>query len=365
MEDQRRANESKLQGIGRREFVLLAAGGLAGAALAGCAAPAMAPTPTAPPAAKAAATATPVQHPKTRVGAIAPAWTIQIVTMLPVIKGFLKDEGVQESEYKLLSPATNVAALLAGEVDFLDAMGSEEAMRVRSKGEQLFIIGGRVNMNTMAIYGAKGLSSLKDLKGKRMGISVPGSKTEIVAKAALRHAGMKPGEDILLIPSGSSAETYQALLAGRVDAAPFISAQIPALKGAGYPQLLHLNEVYKDYQSNVMVVMGKTIERYPATVKAFVKAMIRSYRFMRDSKNWPEIRKILDDNKIAYEAPYFEQSLELLRPALPEDGGVNLRGLEAVAADEKEIGTIDKSFDVKSLLRLEFQEQALKELGKG
>ena len=367
----------------RREFLLLSAGAVAGAAVSACAG-APSPTPTVAPPATTAPKATPVPAaaapvaqpsgatppskpkaplPKIAVGAVAPPWSIQIVTLIPVAKGFFKEEGFPDVEYKVLSPATNVAAVISGEVDFVDGMGTEEVLRVRSKGEEMYILGGRVNMNTMAFFGAKGMKSMQDLKGKTVGISAPGSKTDIVTRAGLAHAKLDAGKDVLLVPSGSTQEAFGALTTGRIQGAVFISSQIPVLQAQGYPMLLHMSDVYKDYQSNVMVTMGKTIQKNPDAVLAYVKAMVRTYQYMHDKKNWPEIKQILKDSKQQFEEQYFEATMEVLLPAIPKDGSVNQKGVEYVANMEKELGTVDKSLDVGKVYRLDFLEKAQKELG--
>ncbi len=362
--------------LSRKEFLLLSAGAIAGAALTACTGAA---TPVATPAAKATAapaggstpqtsgSAAPSKPkaalPKIGVGAVSPPWSIQMVTLIPVVKGFFKDEGFPEVDYKVLNPASNIPAIISGEVNFADCIGIEEALRAASKGEELYILGGRVNKQTMVFFGAKGMKSMADLKGKNVGISAPGSKTDIVTRAGLKYAKLDPGKDVLLVPAGSTTEAMGALIAGRIQGAVFISSQIPVLKGEGYPMLLDMSEVEKDYQSNVMLTTGKMIQNSPDAVLGYVKGMVRTYQYIHDKKNWPEIAQMLKDRKVQFDEKYFDATMEILMSAIPADGSVNKPGVDYMVNQEKELGTVDKSFDVKKMYRLDFLEKAQKELG--
>jgi len=63
------------------------------------------------------------------------------------------------------------------------------------------------------------VQSVKDLKGKVIGISEPGGGEVPMIKAALKGAGLNPDTDVRLIPIGEgSPATFDAVKSGKVDA---------------------------------------------------------------------------------------------------------------------------------------------------
>jgi ABC-type nitrate/sulfonate/bicarbonate transport system substrate-binding protein len=363
-----------LDPISRRRFLALS--GASGMAVVFAACQGAAAPPAGPPAASDATgsspapaaprglpTAGPPEVERLPVAAAAPPLSIQLVTLIPHAKGFFREEGFAESSYRVLSSATILPALISGEIYFYDVLGFDEALRIRSKGEDVVVIAGRVNMNTFAFFGAKGITSVADLRGKVVGSSVPGGKVDISTRAVLRHFGLEPGRDVLLVPAGSSEDNLAGLQAGRIQAALFISSQRPILEAQGYPLLVEMAQLYPDYQSNVIATLGRTLERAPRTVIAYLKAMIRTYQYLRDPANWPEAMAICEEHRVPFQKEHFNRFLEILRPALPPDGGVNPRGMEVVFREEVEQGTVDPNLDLRALVRLEYLEQAQRELG--
>jgi NitT/TauT family transport system substrate-binding protein len=59
---------------------------------------------------------------------------------------------------------------------------------------------------------------LKALRGKNIGISSPGSLTDLFLRIALRDVGLDPDRDVTIIATGGLNSHLPALLAGRVDA---------------------------------------------------------------------------------------------------------------------------------------------------
>jgi TRAP transporter TAXI family solute receptor len=66
----------------------------------------------------------------------------------------------------------------------------------------------------------KGIRSVKDLKGKKVSIDVPGSGCAVMAKAILEEHGFNPEKDLTLA-NLSQSESVQALKDGVVDAVFF------------------------------------------------------------------------------------------------------------------------------------------------
>jgi ABC-type nitrate/sulfonate/bicarbonate transport system substrate-binding protein len=80
------------------------------------------------------------------------------------------------------------------------------------------------------------VQSIKDLKGKVIGISEPGGGEVPMIKAALKGAGLNPDTDVRLIPIGEgSPATFEALKSGKVDAYSSNFQDTLAVELAGIP----------------------------------------------------------------------------------------------------------------------------------
>jgi TRAP transporter TAXI family solute receptor len=87
----------------------------------------------------------------------------------------------------------------------------DEALPIRALGEIY------TNYTQVATVAGKGISSIDDLRGKRVSVGDPGSGTEVIALRLLRAAGIDPDEDIERNQLGVD-ESVNALRDGSIDA---------------------------------------------------------------------------------------------------------------------------------------------------
>ena len=84
-----------------------------------------------------------------------------------------------------------------------------------------------VNNKTM-----KDFKSVADLRGKRIGVTAPGSSSHVIANFVFAKAGVKPNE-FAVIGIGSGAGAVAAVRAGQVDAFVGLDPVISQLEGDG------------------------------------------------------------------------------------------------------------------------------------
>src|SRR5436190_10057013 len=85
-----------------------------------------------------------------------------------------------------------------------------------------------------AIVGQKGMKSLNDLKGKRLGISNDGAMTGFIYRALDKRMGWTPGKDIIIV---ERAQRFDDLKAGKADAFIADDRYMALAKQEGYPVL--------------------------------------------------------------------------------------------------------------------------------
>jgi NitT/TauT family transport system substrate-binding protein len=89
----------------------------------------------------------------------------------------------------------------------------------RLSGNDLVIVGGLLNRPAFYLVANAGISSLGDLRGKRVGINQPRRMAGMVMLALLRRWRIDSAKDLQLVDLGINDRSMEALLAGELDAA--------------------------------------------------------------------------------------------------------------------------------------------------
>ncbi|HEY3161030.1 MAG TPA: ABC transporter substrate-binding protein [Vicinamibacterales bacterium] len=84
------------------------------------------------------------------------------------------------------------------------------------------------------IVGQKGMTSLEDLKGKRLGISVDGAMTGFIYRVMAKRMGWTPGKDFTVV---ERAQRFDDLKAGKADAFVADDRYMAQAAKEGYPVL--------------------------------------------------------------------------------------------------------------------------------
>src|SRR4029077_2329692 len=105
------------------------------------------------------------------------------VALLPIYvtqdKGFFKDEGLDVLVVMVNSGATNLQALIGGDVQIM-AGGVPEAVLARASGVDIKNFWSISNLMPFQIYGIPSFKTLKEARGKKFAISRFGSLSEFL-----------------------------------------------------------------------------------------------------------------------------------------------------------------------------------------
>src|SRR4029434_2239045 len=138
-----------------------------------------------------------------------------------------------EVELIQMRPNISVAALLSGEIEYIELIGS--AIRSAARGLPMRAISTGIKSPFFSIIAQHKYKSMKDLKGAIIGLTSIGGTNHLSTRIPLRQFGLDPEKDVKLIAIGDEKIMYDAFKVGRADAvvlAPPFSVQ---LKREGYP----------------------------------------------------------------------------------------------------------------------------------
>jgi NitT/TauT family transport system substrate-binding protein len=195
--------------------------------------------------------------------------------------GFAKAEKLDLRMQAFQNDTLMMKALLAGELDSYE--GSPISPLVAgSKGADVKILGCSWPKLTYSLFSHDGIASIGDLKGRKFGISAPGSLPDLVARTMLKQAGVAPAQ-VSFVAAGSDPERVRALMARTIDAAISTSdfAARPELK---LKTLAVASDALPQFLRQCIVTRGDRVRSKREPLVAFMAAEMRAYRHALDNR---------------------------------------------------------------------------------
>ena len=175
------------------------------------------------------------------------------VAFLPIYltqdKGFFKDEGLDVLVVMFNAGATNLQAMIGGDVQIM-AGGVPETVLARAGGADIKNFWAISNVMPFQIYGSAKLKSLEQSKGKKFAISRFGSLSEFLTRSALKHSGVDP-KDVTMLQIGATPARFTTLASGIVDATILWFPVTERAKAAGMNKLFDLKDLYPNWTTSV------------------------------------------------------------------------------------------------------------------
>jgi ABC-type nitrate/sulfonate/bicarbonate transport system substrate-binding protein len=220
----------------------------------------------------------------------------------------------------------------------------------RARGADLYIIAGWRNQHTNVWVAPPHIKSLAQLKGKRVGISDFNSIRHWAIQIQLKKAGLDLDKDIEWVRIGVPARLHkQAIRSGRVECAPVPTWDAEDLKKEGCNVLVSPADQYPHGRpERIVAATGRILEERPDLVKSFLKALVRSYWFVRDMpKNYEYITNL--EKRLRFLSPDPEERIvennpprtarDLEAMPFPIDGLAT--GYEDMLKEEEKLGELN------------------------
>ena len=254
-----------------------------------------------------------------------------------VHRGFFKDEGI-DIELPRLIPAMAQNALMSGDVQYHGL--ADSGLRLAARGAPIKAIFYGADRPMYYLVAQKEIRSVMELKGKRVGVSQFGGTSDLSARLALKHFGVEPERDSLIIQIGSEGTRMAALRAGSVAA---IIVPVPAvvlLKRDGFNEISFVGDVV-EFASNGYTTTDQRIKENPQEVKKVLRAMYRGLRFAKEN---PEGTIGVIQKEWKVEPEIAKESYAAIVKALNDDGIIGEKQLrihfDIIRRTEKNIGDI-------------------------
>jgi len=284
--------------------------------------------------------------------------------------GYFKAEGLDVEIQDFPGGARALQALLGGSVDVVSG-AYEHTITQQAKGQNIeaLVLQGKYAGIVLGMSKAKAAAykSPADLKGAKIGVTAPGSSTNMFVNILLAKAGLKP-DAVAIIGVGATAGAVAIMKRGEIDAISNLDPVIAQLESDGsiVPVIdtrtaKGMQDVYGGaYAAGSIYVPVDFAKKYPNTAQAVVNAMVRALRFINSSTPDQIVAAVPTDyytDKALYKAA-LEKNLE----GFKHDGAIGMDAAQAVYRDLKSFDPqiqAAPSVDLAKTFNMTFQQKAV------
>lgn len=192
-------------------------------------------------------------------------------------KGYHRDEGLS---VEMIRAGGGIAtqALIAGDLHFSTSAGS--ALSAMLRGAEIKVVYTNIDRPGYQLWsGQPDIKTLKDLVGKKVGVTSRGDTQELSVRLLLRKHGLDANA-VVYLPVGFGATRLAALQTGIVDAAPLGAGDFAQLK---QPRGHMLGDTEKEIRFAYvgLAVANRLLARQPDLLERYLRSVIKGREYAR------------------------------------------------------------------------------------
>jgi NitT/TauT family transport system substrate-binding protein len=243
--------------------------------------------------------------------------------------GYFKAEGLDVEISDFAGGAKALQALMGNSADVVSgAYEHTISMQAKNQFIRAFVLMGRapqiamgVSVKTLPNY--KGLA---DLRGKKIGVTAPGSSTNMMANLLLSRAGIKPNE-VSFVGVGTSAGALTALRSGQIDAMSNIDPVMTMLEQKGDVRIISDTRTLKGTQevfggpmpAACLYTHAEFVKNNPNTCQAMTNAIVHGLKWLQTAGP-SDIVKTVPESYLLGDRALYLASFAKVREAIALDG---------------------------------------------
>jgi ABC-type nitrate/sulfonate/bicarbonate transport system substrate-binding protein len=180
-------------------------------------------------------------------------------------------------EFTQSAGTTMIRALDSGSLQ-VAIVGGGQALSAYLKGVDVRIISGLVNIVPFQLWAKPEISQLKDLKGKLIANTPPGTSLNLANQILLMRAGLDPLREVKLVAFGRLGLVSQALFTGVVDAALLSPPDTIEARKSGLRLLMDLATARIPCPFTSVVTTKAVLEKSPAALDRFLRGILHGIK---------------------------------------------------------------------------------------
>lgn len=217
-----------------------------------------------------------------RIAAFGPLNNESIAVAIALNEGLYKKAGIEAELITFKGGAPAVQALAGKAVDVC-ICSPEHVIRLTNRGLDAHVIVPLSNITSYVLFGPKdtAIKDIADLKGKKIGITTPGSKTDGLVRLALERTGLDPNKDASIVGIGGSANNLAAIKAGHVDAGMVSGLEVLLAE----QQFTPIHDWRKSKTASLALIgLDSWSKENPELVRKFIQATLKAAEIAAQDK---------------------------------------------------------------------------------
>jgi NitT/TauT family transport system substrate-binding protein len=245
--------------------------------------------------------------------------------------GFFQAEGIDMEvlEVPSLVRAQQMASAVGGGADIVSGW-IENTLALQAKGQAFtaFVLQGRAPQIMLGVStkSMRSFRSLMDLRGKKIGITAPGTPTHTIACAALSRAGLRLS-DMSFVSVGTPSGAQAALRAGQIDALCYTDPLITQLEQRGELRIVADTRTPRgteqvcggEMPSTCLYAPPEWLQKHPNSAQAVTNAMVHALKWLQTA-GISDLMKIVPEGYFAGDRALYLAAFARMREAIALDG---------------------------------------------
>jgi NitT/TauT family transport system substrate-binding protein len=196
--------------------------------------------------------------------------------------GIFKQNGLDVTLDNIAS-STGIPALLSGQVQIAQ-LGGSETISAAAGGGDLVIIGIVGGFYPFVFMVPASITTMDQLKGKKIGVSNIGSSSDIATRVMLNKVGLDPDKDVSIIAVGSLENRMAALLNGAIDGGVAQPPDQLALEDKGFHVLYDLAAQKLPSVGTAVVVQRSWLNGNKDVAQRYIDSLVQAVAKSRSDK---------------------------------------------------------------------------------
>ena len=243
-------------------------------------------------------------------------------SVLPVVvakeKGYFREEDL-DVELILMTASVANMALLGGSVDFISSGPS--VVGAIARGASLKFVFICFNRPMHWLYAKPEIKDVNGLKGKKIGVSAVGSSSHFLVQEILKRHGLDPVRDVTILGVGTTANRFQALQSGAIDATNLTPPFNFRGQEIGLRELVaYVKEDYLVEPAGAIVVRENLFQSDPQLIEKVIRGTLKGLLYIRQNRagTIPILARLMKIPEGTAAKIY-----DLVLPGLTADGTIN------------------------------------------
>jgi NitT/TauT family transport system substrate-binding protein len=245
---------------------------------------------------------------------------------------------------------TMIRALDSGSLD-VAIVGGGQALSAYLKGIDVRIISGLVNTVPFQLWAKPEIAQLKDLKGKLIANTPPGTSLNLANQILLMRVGLDPLMEVKLVAFGRLGLVSQALFTGVVDAALLSPPDTVEARKSGLRMLMDLATQRIPCPFTSVVTTKAVLEKSPASLERFLRGILHGIKLALTNPDMA--KKTLSRNMRLTDAEAVEEIYQRVvaayerLPMVPKEAIETVVKLSTAPSNRNPFGVLDMSMLVR------------------